>query len=238
MDERDVEVALERLDHLRRLVAAQQAVVDEDADELVADRLVHEQRGDRGVDAARERAEDARAADLGPDALDLLLDHGRGRPGRRSVGDRVEEVLQEVGAVRRVDDLGVELHAVELLLGVLERGDRRRLRAGGHACARRAARSPSRGGSSSPSARAAGPRRARSLPRRRRPSCRTPRCRSARPSRRAPAPSAACRSRCRAWARRARRAPGRRAARSPRRRRRARRRERARAGFGHAPRPG
>ena len=59
VDERHVEVALEGLDDLRRLVLAQQAVVDEDADELVADRFVHEQRGDGRVDAARERAQDA-----------------------------------------------------------------------------------------------------------------------------------------------------------------------------------
>ena len=74
----------------------QQPVVDEDARELVADRLVHEQRRDRGVDAARERAEDALAADLRADPLDLLLDHGGGRPGRRRAGDAVEEVLQQL----------------------------------------------------------------------------------------------------------------------------------------------
>ena len=53
--ERHAEAVAERLDDLRRLVAAQQAVVDEDARELVADGLVHEQRRDRAVDAARER---------------------------------------------------------------------------------------------------------------------------------------------------------------------------------------
>ena len=62
VDERHVEVAAEGLDDLLGLVLAQQAVVDEDAGELVADRLVHEQRGDRRVDAARERAEDALAS--------------------------------------------------------------------------------------------------------------------------------------------------------------------------------
>ena len=57
VDERHVEVVAERLDDLLGLVLAQQAVVDEDARELVADRLVHEQRGDRRVDAAGERAQ-------------------------------------------------------------------------------------------------------------------------------------------------------------------------------------
>ena len=77
-----MEVAAERLHDLRGLVLAQQAVVDEDARELVADRLVHEQRGDRRVDAAGERAEHALAADLRADPLDLLLDHGGRRPRR------------------------------------------------------------------------------------------------------------------------------------------------------------
>ena len=60
--ERDVEVAAERLDHLLRLALAQEAVVDEDARELVADRLVDEQRRDGRVDAAGERAEHALAS--------------------------------------------------------------------------------------------------------------------------------------------------------------------------------
>ena len=85
--ERHVEEAVERLDHLLGLALAQQAVVDEHAGELVADRLVHEQRRDGRVDAAGERAEHALAADLGADALDLLLDHRGGRPGRRGAGD-------------------------------------------------------------------------------------------------------------------------------------------------------
>ena len=122
--ERDVEVPLERLDHLRRLVLAHQAVVDEDAGQLVADRLVDEERRHGGVDPAGERAEDALLADLGADALDLLLDHRRGRPRRARARDAVEEVLQHLLAVRGVHDLGVELDAVEAALRRLERGDR------------------------------------------------------------------------------------------------------------------
>ena len=122
--ERDLEVAAERLDHLLGLVRAHEAVVDEDAGELVADRLVDEQRGDGRVDAAGERADHALRADLGADPLDLLLDHRRRRPGRRRIGDAVEEVLQHVLPVRRVHDLGVELDAVEPPRRILERRDR------------------------------------------------------------------------------------------------------------------
>ena len=49
--------------HLLALTLAQQPVVDEDARELVADGTVHEGRGDRGVDAARQTAEHVVVAD-------------------------------------------------------------------------------------------------------------------------------------------------------------------------------
>ncbi len=45
---------------LLALALSQQTVVDEDAHELVADRLMHERGGNSGVDAAREPADDAR----------------------------------------------------------------------------------------------------------------------------------------------------------------------------------
>ncbi len=131
VDQRHVEVALERLHHLRRLVLAEQAVVDEHAGELVADRLVHEQGGNRGVDATGEAAEHPLVADLRADVLDLLLDHGRRRPGGPRAGDAVQEVLQHLLPVRCVHDLGVELDAVQAALGRLECCDRRRVGAAG-----------------------------------------------------------------------------------------------------------
>ena len=94
----------------------------------------------------RESAEHALAADLRADPLDLLLDHGRGRPRRRRVGDVVEEVLQQLHAVRRVHDLGMELDAVQ----ARARAPRTRRSASTASRRRRARRSaarrPSRGG--------------------------------------------------------------------------------------------
>ena len=66
VDERHPEVVAEGLDDLRRLVAAKKTVVDEDADQLIAERLVHEQRGDGAVDAAGEAAEHPLTANLAP----------------------------------------------------------------------------------------------------------------------------------------------------------------------------
>ena len=72
VDQADVEAVAEGAVHLLRLAGAQQAVVDEDAGELVADRLVDQHRGDGGIDAAGEAADHLAAADLRADALDRL----------------------------------------------------------------------------------------------------------------------------------------------------------------------
>ena len=113
-DERHVEVVAEGGDHLLALVLAHQPVVDEHARELVADRAVHEQRRDRRVDAAREAADDLarRRPGRGSRAtcssmIDAAL-HVRSQP-QMSLEERVEDLL----AVGRVDDLGVELDPVD-----------------------------------------------------------------------------------------------------------------------------
>ena len=127
VDERDVEMLAERLDDLLGLVLAQQAVIDEDACELLPNRLVDEQRRHGRVDATRQRAEHALAPDLRLDARDLLFDHRSRSPDGWRVRDRVEEVLQDVHAMRGVHDLGVELDAVEATFGRRARDDARTL---------------------------------------------------------------------------------------------------------------
>ena len=86
-----VQVAVHDCEDALGLLLAQEAVVDEDARELVADRAMHERRRDRRVDAAGQRADHATVADLGADALDRLGDEGArrsrwARSGRRGTG--------------------------------------------------------------------------------------------------------------------------------------------------------
>jgi len=100
-------------------------VVDEHAGELVADGTLHDGRRDRGVDAPGQGAQHPRLADLLADPLHLFLSDVRGRPGRATSGDVVEEVGQHLLAVLGVQHLRVPLDAGEATVGVLERRDRR-----------------------------------------------------------------------------------------------------------------
>ena len=120
VDEVDVEVVAEgRLD-LGALVVAHQAVVDEHAGELVADRPVHQRGRDRGVHPAGQPAEDGAVPDLGADPLDQVLDDVERRPRRGDAGAVLEEAAQDLLAVGGVADLGVELHAEQAPVGVLD----------------------------------------------------------------------------------------------------------------------
>ena len=111
--QRDVVVIAEHGLHLFALVHPQQAVVDEHAGQLVADRLVDQHRGDRGIDAAREAADHLAGPDLLADALDRLLAKRLHGPVAAAAGDVAHEVADEQRPVRGVDHLGVELDAVE-----------------------------------------------------------------------------------------------------------------------------
>ena len=121
-----MEAIAKRGDDLLALVLAHQAVVDEHAGQLLADRAVDEQRGHGRIDPARQPADHAPVTDLVADAGDLLV-HDRGRrPRPRAAADVLQERRQHTLAVGRMDHLGVELDPVDVALDVLEGRDRRR----------------------------------------------------------------------------------------------------------------
>jgi hypothetical protein len=118
-------VVAEGGDHLLALVLAHQPVVHEHAGQLVADRAVDEQRRNARVDPAGEPADHAPGADLLADGRHLLVDDRGGGPVALAAADLLQEGGQHLLAVGRVDDLGVELDAVQTALDVLQRGDGR-----------------------------------------------------------------------------------------------------------------
>ncbi len=113
MDQRDVVVVAEHGHDLFGLIVPQQARVDEDAGQLVADGLVDQHGGHRGVHPAGEAADHLALAHLLADALDHLLAERLHGPVALQARDLVGEVAQDQRAAWRVSDLGMELDAVE-----------------------------------------------------------------------------------------------------------------------------
>ena len=91
-------------------------MVDEHAGELVADRLVQQHRGDRGIDAAGESADHLALAHLGADLLDRLILEGAHGPVAGAARDLAHEIAQERRAVRGVHHFEMELGRVEFAL--------------------------------------------------------------------------------------------------------------------------
>ncbi len=123
-----VAVAPEEIDDLLHLARTQETGVDQDADQLVADRLVQQERGNCRIDAAREAADHPAGADLRAHPGDRLLAERRHGPGGGAARDPMREIGEQLVAARRVHDLGVELHAKDAPAVVGDRGERRALR--------------------------------------------------------------------------------------------------------------
>ncbi len=122
MNQRDVVMAAEQIDHFLRLASTQKAGVDKDAGQLVADRLVQQGRGNRGIDPAREAADDIGVADLLADSLERLGAEQRHRPIAAAAGDFVGKVAQQFGTLGRVRHLGMKQKTVKAPLVVGDRG--------------------------------------------------------------------------------------------------------------------
>ena len=148
--ERDVVAVAEQRHDLLRLAEPHQAVVDEHAGELLADRFVDQHRRHRRVDAARQAADHPALADLLADLLDRLVAEGAHGPVAAAADDLADEIAQQRRAVRRVHDLEMELRGVELARLVGDHRDRRIRRGRRPRGSPAAAWSPGRRGSSRP----------------------------------------------------------------------------------------
>ena len=129
MDDLDAEVAGEGLHDLLAFVEAEQAVVDEDAGELVADGLVQQCRDHRRIDAAGQAEDDFIAADLGADPGDGLIDVVRHVPVAAAAADVMHEAGDHFLALECVRDFRVELDGVKAAFLVGHRRDRARFAA-------------------------------------------------------------------------------------------------------------
>ena len=80
--------------HLISLAGPQDAVIDENAGQLIADGSMGERRRDRRIHAAAQRADDSFLADLFANLLHCRLDIRLHRPGRLAAANFVDEIAK------------------------------------------------------------------------------------------------------------------------------------------------
>ena len=118
------------LQHLPELVLAQQARVDEDAVEVLADGLVQQHGRHRRIHAARKRQHDLVVAQLLAQFAHGSLHKTLRGPRLPAAADVHDEVFEQLRAVGRMVHFGVELDAPRLLAPDVEGGDAHVLGAG------------------------------------------------------------------------------------------------------------
>ena len=112
MDQRNVVMPAEQRHHLFRLAGPQQAVIDKDTGQLLADRLVDQHRRHRGIHPARQAADHLAVSHLRADRLDRTGAVRGHRPASRTAADPQRKTRQQRAAILGMDHLGMELHAV------------------------------------------------------------------------------------------------------------------------------
>ena len=114
----DLELAAEHLLDLGAFVETEQAVVDEDAGQLLANGALDEGRGHGGIDAAGEAEDNLGLAHLLADFANRRLDVVVHLPGRLGGTDAEQEVAEDIDTALGVGHFRVELDSVETTLRV------------------------------------------------------------------------------------------------------------------------
>ena len=134
------------------LVLAEQAVVNENAGELIADGTRQQRRNHTGIHPSGKPENHALVTHQLANMCNRLVDDvGRG-PETFAAADGPGEVADDVRTQLRMGDLGMKLHAVEPPLAIFHGGDGRRRRARGDSETRWYVRSPCHRDSSRPTA--------------------------------------------------------------------------------------
>src|SRR5438046_1763682 len=118
----DLEVASENFLHHLGFASTQETVVDENAGELVPDGTVNERCGHARIDAAAQSEDHALVADLRLDFGHSLLDVIVHRPVTSTAANVMDEIADQFGAPRCMDDFGMELQAKHRFGAVFDGG--------------------------------------------------------------------------------------------------------------------
>ena len=114
-----------------RLAAAQQAIVDKDAGELLPDGLVEQGGGHAGINTPAQSENDPFRPNLVFDFLHRLVNEMPHGPMLAAAADAVDEIGNDFPPARSVDDLGMKLESEKSPVPVLDGGELRVV-GGGH----------------------------------------------------------------------------------------------------------
>ena len=109
---------------LLALVLAQQTVVNETQVSCLPMAFGQHSRADAGINTAGQGTQHLAIADLLAQGLDGVLDKGVHLPVTGAAADLIHKVVQDLGAVLSVQDLGVELHSIQASCLILRSGHR------------------------------------------------------------------------------------------------------------------
>ncbi len=113
MDQRQIVMFAEHRDDLLGFAQAHQPVIDIDTSQLLTNRLMDQNSGDRAVNAARKRADHPARTDLLTDFADRFFAVSAHRPIALEPG-KTDEVFVQLRTFGGVVNLGVELDGVKV----------------------------------------------------------------------------------------------------------------------------
>ncbi len=113
MDQFDAIMFAEQGNDLLGLAQPHQAMVDEHACQLVADRFVDQHRRDGAVDTAGQAANHPARANLRANIGDLGRAKLRHGPVARQAADMTDEIGEQLAAIGGMDDFGMELGRIK-----------------------------------------------------------------------------------------------------------------------------
>ena len=95
------------------LIVAKKTRINKNAGQLFANRLMDQDGGDRGIHPARQAANHLALADLGADLVDHFAPERGHGPVTAKTGYAMGEIAQDLRALGRMGNLGMELDAIK-----------------------------------------------------------------------------------------------------------------------------
>ena len=116
-----LEMIRKKLTHRVLFAITQQAVIDKDTGQLIANGTMNQGCGHTGINAATQAEDDLILPNLFTDLCNRLVEVTRHRPVFATATDAMDKILDDLRAFGRVDHLRMKLKAVALSSSIFHR---------------------------------------------------------------------------------------------------------------------